>query len=363
MTARTALYGRHRAAGATMVEFAGYEMPIKYASMRDEHVAVRTRAGLFDLSHMGEVRITGPAAEAALQAIVSNDLSRLELGAALYTVMCNAEAGIIDDLIVYRVEAGFLVVVNASRRRVDTAWIAAHLGAGAELRDESDGTALLAVQGPAAMGIIQHLTAEALDQLPPFHSKLGSVAGVPCRISRTGYTGEDGLELYCDPEGAPALWDALVATGVPAGMLLAGLGARDTLRLEAGMRLYGQDMDEGVDPFSCGLAWTVKVDKGEFIGAARLRQLDPKRPPRRFVGLSLGPREIARHGMSVVASDEVVGEVTSGAFSWTLGHGIATAYVRTDLPQTEPLTVDIRGQAAPAQRVRLPFVKRPVDPG
>jgi aminomethyltransferase len=362
MTASTPLYQRHVAARASMVEFAGYLMPIKYTSMRDEHVAVRTRAGLFDLSHMGEVRITGPTSEAALQAIVTNDVSRLHLGAALYTVMCNDEGGIIDDLIVYRVEDGFMVVVNASRRSVDIPWIREHLSAGAELRDESDSTALLAVQGPEAGRIVQPLTGVRLDGLRPFHSTLGSVAGATCRISRTGYTGEDGFELFCDPAAAAALWDALVEVGEPAGMLLAGLGARDTLRLEAGMRLYGQDMDETVDPFSCGLAWTVKLDKGDFVGAARLRQLDGTRSPRRFVGLSLGRREIARHGMPVLASAEVVGVVTSGAFSWTLGHGIATAYVPRDLPETEPLAVDIRGQIAPAQRARLPFVKRPAPP-
>lgn len=362
MSTRTALHERHVAAHATMVDFAGYEMPIRYTSMRDEHVAVRERAGLFDLSHMGEVRFAGEGAEATLQRLVSNDVSRLVPGGALYTVMCNDGGGIIDDLVVYRVEDGsFLVVVNAARRSVDVAWMEKQLGVGTRLRDESDETALIAVQGPAAVGIVQPLTDVSLGSLKTFRSSMGEVAGVGCRISRTGYTGEDGLELYCAASTASRLWDALVAAGAPAGMLLAGLGARDTLRLEAGLRLYGQDMDEGSDPFSCGLAWTVKLGKGDFIGASRLREIDPAKPPRRFVGLALGPRDIPRHGMSVTAGGDVVGAVTSGAFSWTLGHGIATAYVLGALDEAVPLEIDIRGRKVAAERVRLPFVKRPAS--
>jgi aminomethyltransferase len=180
---------------------------------------------------------------------------------------------------------------------------------------------------------------------------------VECRISRTGYTGEDGLELYCEADPAAGLWDALLEAGAERGLLPAGLGARDTLRLEAGLRLYGQDMDESVDPYSCALGWTVRLGKGEFIGAPRLRQLDPGNPPRRFVGLALGPRQIPRHGMTVRSGGEAVGEVTSGGFSFSLGHGIATAYVAPDLGEA-PLTVDLRGETVPARRVPLPFVRR-----
>ena len=358
MAARTPLHARHLAAQAVMVEFAGYEMPLRYTSIRDEHVAVRTRAGLFDLSHMGEVRLSGGSAEATVQRLVANDVAPLAPGHALYSVICNEEAGIIDDVLVYRVEDGFLVVVNASRREVDVAWMRAHLLPGTELRDESDGTALLAVQGPEAVAIVQGLTGADLAALGSFSSVAGTVGGAPCRISRTGYTGEDGVELYCDPGEAPGLWDALVAAGTGRGLLPVGLGARDTLRLEAGLRLYGQDMDEGVDPFSCGLAWTVRLHKGDFIGASRLRQLDPTHPPRRFVGLAVGPRHIPRHGMPVRAGDEPVGAVTSGGFSFTLGRGIATAYVPSDLPEA-PLSIDIRGEPVPAHRVRLPFVGAP----
>jgi aminomethyltransferase len=340
-----------------MVEFAGYEMPLRYSSIRDEHVAVRARAGLFDLSHMGEVRLHGEGAEATLQRLVANDVSSLPLGRALYTVICNDDAGIVDDWIVYRVEDGFLIVVNASRRQADLEWMRARLLPGTELHDESDETALLAIQGPEAVGIVQTLTSSDLSALRPFASALGRVAGVECRISRTGYTGEDGLELYCGADPAPGLWDALLEAGAGRGLLPAGLGARDTLRLEAGLRLYGQDMDESIDPYSCGLGWTVRLGKGEFIGSARLRELDPDSPPRRFVGLALGARQIPRHGMTVRSGGEAVGEVTSGGFSFSLGHGIATAYVASHLAEA-PLSVDLRGETVPARHVSLPFYHR-----
>ncbi len=341
-----------------MVEFAGFEMPLRYSSVREEHLAVRGRAGLFDLSHMGEVRLTGPGAEAAVQLLVANDVSRLAPGAALYGVMCNEAGGIIDDVVVYREEDGFLVVVNAARRAADVEWMRAHLPPDARLSDESDGTALLAVQGPEATPTVRGLTGLPLDGVRPFHSAPAEVAGVACRLSRTGYTGEDGWELYCAAGRAPELWDALLEAGSSRGLVPCGLGARDTLRLEAGLRLYGQDMDETVDPFSCGLGWTVKLGKGDFLGAARLRRLDPRHPPRRFVGLALGERDIPRHGMAVLSGGARVGEVTSGGFSFSLGHGIATAYVATGLDPEAPLSVDIRGREAPAVRAPLPFVRR-----
>ncbi len=357
MAARTPLHARHLSAHAVMVEFAGYEMPLRYSSIRDEHVAVRTRAGIFDLSHMGEVRLRGEGAEATLQRLIANDVSRLAPGHALYTVICNDDGGIVDDWIVYRVEDGFLLVVNAARRQADLDWMRAHLLPATEVIDESDETALLAVQGPEAIAIVQTLTGSDLSTLRPFASTRGGVAGVECRISRTGYTGEDGLELYCGADPAAGLWDALLEAGAGRGLVPVGLGARDTLRLEAGLRLYGQDMDEGVDPFSCGLGWTVRLGKGDFIGALRLRRLDPDDPPRRFVGLALGPRQIPRHGMPVRSGGEAVGEVTSGGFSFTLGHGIATAYISPHLAEA-PLTVDLHGETVPAERVPLPFYRR-----
>jgi aminomethyltransferase len=357
MALTTPLHDRHVAAGASMVEFGGYDMPLQYTSMREEHLAVRNQAGIFDLSHMGEVRFRGDGAEATVQRLVANDVSRLEPGGALYGVMCNDGGGIVDDVVVYRLEDGFWVVINAARHDADLAWMGAHLGDDCALADESAATALLAVQGPAALSIVQPLTGVQLGEIRGFHSLAAAVAGIPARVSRTGYTGEDGVELYCEAPQAPGLWDALLEAGGDR-LRPAGLGARDTLRLEAGLRLYGQDMDDSVDPYSCGLGWTVKLAKGDFLGADALRRLDPKSPPRRFVGLATSPRQIPRHGMPVLAGGEPMGEVTSGSYSFTLGHGIATAYVPTALDKDTELSIDIRGQAAPARRVPLPFYKR-----
>jgi aminomethyltransferase len=363
MAQRTPLYDRHVALGASMVDFAGYEMPIQYSSMRDEHTAVRQRAGIFDLSHMGEVRIGGAEPVAAVQRLVTNDLDRIGEGHAQYTGMCRDDGGIIDDLIVYRGVDECYIVVNASRRSVDVAWMRAHLRDGATLEDTSDATALIAVQGPLAVSVVAPLVSGVdVAALRPFSFAWGaSLAGVGgVVVSRTGYTGEDGVELYVDAAGAPAVWDALMEAGRSVSMLPCGLGARDTLRLEAGLRLYGQDMDETVDPFSAGLGWVVRLDKpGGFAGSDALRHIKETGAPRRFVGLRMGGRAIARHGMPVFSGDAQVGEVTSGTFSFTLGCGIATASLRSDVEADAPLQVEIRGTRADAERVPLPFYKRP----
>ena len=357
MAARTPLHDRHVAAGARMVEFGGFAMPLAYSTIRDEHVAVRTRAGLFDLSHMGEVRITGAGALPSVQRLISNNAAALDAGAALYSVMCNDAGGIVDDVVVYRDPGGYLVVVNAACRAKDVAWMREHLD-GATLDDLSEQLALLAVQGPRAVGIVQRLAAADVHDVPSFHFVDTAVGGVHAAVSRTGYTGEDGFELYVDAPDAPVLWDTILDAGRGDGLVPCGLGARDTLRLEAGLRLYGQDMDDATDPYSCGLGWTVKLDKGDFIGAAALRALDPKHPPHRFVGLSLPERAIARHGNAVDGGGRAVGTITSGTFSFTLGHGIATASLAGDVAIDEPLSVDIRGNAVAAQRVHLPFYRR-----
>src|SRR5207302_304862 len=221
-------------------------------------------AGMFDLSHMGEVQLSGSTAEESVQGLIANDIGRIGPGGAQYAVMCNEAGGIIDDVVVYRDDGSFMVVVNAACRDKDVAWMQEHLARGTVLEDQSDRAALIAVQGPAALSIVQRLTSHDLSAIAAFHRIFGDVAGVPARISRTGYTGEDGLELYVLNEHAVALWDALLEAGGP-GLRCCGLGARDTLRLEAGLRLYGQDMDESVDPFSCGLSWTVKLAKGDFL--------------------------------------------------------------------------------------------------
>ena len=357
MLARTPLYDRHVAAGARMVEFAGFAMPLQYTSIRDEHVAVRTRAGLFDLSHMGEVRVTGAGADSATQALLTNDTARIGAGAALYSLMCNERGGIVDDVVAYRRTDGYLVVVNAACRAKDVDWM--HARDGAQIDDESDRIALLAVQGPRALDIVQRLTAVRLQHIAHFHFEDTSVAGVAATVARTGYTGEDGFELYVDAADSITLWDALLDAGGEKGMVPCGLGARDTLRLEAGLRLYGQDMDESTDPYSCGLGWTVKLDKGDFVGSDALRAIDPKHPPRRLIGLALPPRTIARHGNEVCAGGVTVGHVTSGGFSFTLGHGIAMASVEPGLAADARLSVTIRGSDVSAERVPLPFYRRP----
>jgi aminomethyltransferase len=357
MAARTPLYEKHVAAGARMVEFGGFDMPLQYSSIRDEHIAVRTRCGLFDLSHMGEVRFTGEDALDVVQNLVTNDASRLEVGGALYAVMCNEQGGIVDDVVVYRDPEGYMIVINAACRAKDVAWMRAH--SGASLHDLSDDLALLAVQGPRAVKVVSGMSSDDVTGVRPFHFVDTSVAGVHAAVSRTGYTGEDGFELYVDSPDAAGLWDALLEAGSSEGILPCGLGARDTLRLEAGLRLYGQDMDDSTDPYSCALGWTVKLQKGEFIGSSALARIDPSKPPRRFVGIEPQGRAIARHGQRVLAAGKEAGEVTSGTYSFTLDHSIATASVDGDTPLDADLSIDIRGTLAAAAVVPLPFYRRP----
>jgi aminomethyltransferase len=358
MAARTPLYEKHVAAGARMVEFGGFDMPLQYSTIREEHIAVRTRCGLFDLSHMGEVRFTGADALEVVQHLVTNDVSRLEVGSALYSVMCNEQGGIVDDVVVYRDPEGYMVVINAACRAKDVAWMRAH-SAGATLADLSDDLALLAVQGPRAVSVVSGMTDDDVTGVRPFRFVDTSVAGVHAAVSRTGYTGEDGFELYVDAPDAAGLWDALLEAGSSEGIVPCGLGARDTLRLEAGLRLYGQDMDDSTDPYSCALGWTVKLHKGEFIGSSALAAIDPSKPPHRFVGIELQGRAIARHGQRVLAAGRDAGEVTSGTYSFTLDHSIATASIDGDAPADADLTIDIRGTLAAAAVVPLPFYRRP----
>jgi aminomethyltransferase len=358
MALRTPLYDRHVAAGARIVEFGGFDMPLQYSTIREEHIAVRTRCGLFDLSHMGEVRFTGDHALEVVQRLVTNDVARLEVGGALYGVMCNEAGGIVDDVVVYREAGGYMVVINAACRPKDVAWMGDHSG-DCTFEDVGDAVALLAVQGPRAVGLVNGLCADEVAELRPFHCIDSMVAGIRASVSRTGYTGEDGFELYVDAADASALWDSLLEAGAGDGLIPCGLGARDTLRLEAGLRLYGQDMDDDTDPYSCALGWTVKLQKGNFIGSAALARLDPKHPPRRFVGIELQGRSIARHGQPVIAGGEPAGEVTSGTYSFTLDHSIATASLDGDVPADAELSVDIRGTVAAAAVVPLPFYRRP----
>ncbi|MEU7165085.1 glycine cleavage system aminomethyltransferase GcvT [Streptomyces morookaense] len=363
---RTALDATHRALGATMTDFAGWDMPLRYGSERDEHLAVRTRAGLFDLSHMGEITLTGPQAGAALDFALVGSLSALAVGRARYTMICNAEGGILDDLIVYRLgEQEFMVVANASNAQtVLDALTERAAGFDTEVRDDRDNYALIAVQGPASPGILKSVTDADLDGLKYYAGLPGTVAGVPALIARTGYTGEDGFELFVAPADAEKLWQALTEAGAAEGLVPCGLSCRDTLRLEAGMPLYGHELTTATTPFDAGLGRVVKFDKqGDFVGREALQAAAARAetaPPRKLVGLVAAGRRVPRAGYQVVAGGEVVGEVTSGAPSPTLGKPIAIAYVDAAhaTPGTEGVAVDIRGSHEAYEVVALPFYKR-----
>ncbi|MFG2813970.1 glycine cleavage system aminomethyltransferase GcvT [Streptomyces sp. NPDC004673] len=362
----TALDAVHRSLGATMTDFAGWDMPLRYGSERDEHQAVRTRAGLFDLSHMGEITVTGPDAAALLNHALVGDLASVGVGRARYTMICQADGGILDDLIVYRLaEHEYMVVANASNAQVVLdALTERAAGFDAEVRDDRDAYALLAVQGPESPGILKAVTDADLDGLKYYAGLPGTVAGVPALIARTGYTGEDGFELFVKPEHAVQLWEALLAAGSAAGLVPCGLSCRDTLRLEAGMPLYGHELTTELTPFDAGLGRVVKFGKeGDFVGREALAKAAERaeaRPPRVLVGLIAEGRRVPRAGYAVVAGGEVIGEVTSGAPSPTLGKPLAIAYVDAAhaAPGTTGVGVDIRGSHEPYEVVALPFYKR-----
>ncbi|WP_459181919.1 glycine cleavage system aminomethyltransferase GcvT [Streptomyces sp.] len=359
---RTALDALHRALGATMTDFAGWDMPLRYGSERDEHNAVRTRAGLFDLSHMGEITVTGPQAGQALDHALVGHISAIAVGRARYTMICQEDGGILDDLIVYRLgESEFMVVANASNAQVVLDAVTARAaGFEADVRDDRDAYALIAVQGPESPGILASLTDADLDGLKYYAGLPGTVAGVPALIARTGYTGEDGFELFVAPADAEKLWQAITEAGSPVGLVPCGLSCRDTLRMEAGMPLYGHELTAALTPFDAGLGRVVKFDKpGDFVGREALSAA-ADRPVRKLVGLVAEGRRVPRAGYPVVAGGSVVGEVTSGAPSPTLGKPIAIAYVDAEhaAPGTEGVGVDIRGTHEAYEIVALPFYKR-----
>ncbi|KOU76986.1 glycine cleavage system protein T [Streptomyces sp. MMG1533] len=367
----TALDALHRVLGATMTDFAGWDMPLRYGSERDEHNAVRTRAGLFDLSHMGEITVTGPQAAQLLNHALVGDIASVGVGRARYTMICREDGGILDDLIVYRLaetEAGsshYMVVANASNAQVVLdALVERSSGFDAEVRDDRDAYALIALQGPESPGVLKSLTDAGLDGLKYYAGLPGTVAGVPALIARTGYTGEDGFELFVKPEHAVELWQALTKAGEGVGLVPCGLSCRDTLRLEAGMPLYGHELSTSLTPFDAGLGRVVKFEKeGDFVGREALAEAASRaeaNPPRVLVGLVAEGRRVPRAGYAVVADGEVIGEVTSGAPSPTLGKPIAMAYVDAAhaAPGTPGVGVDIRGSHEPYEVVALPFYKR-----
>jgi len=359
----TPLLDRHIALGAKVVEFAGWLMPIQYAGILEEHRAVRSAAGLFDLSHMGELVVEGPEAAAALAAALVTDPLTLAIGRAHYSMICAPDGGILDDLIVYRLaEDRFMVVANASNARVVSDALAERLdGYRAVLDDRSLATALCAVQGPRSLDILGPLTGLDLAAIRYYGISEGTVAGIAAQVARTGYTGEDGFEVFVDVASAVELWDALLAAGRPHGMVPVGLGARDTLRLEAGMPLYGNELDRSTNPVEAGLGRVVKLSKaGDFAGRAALEKVVREGPARRLVGLVLRERGIARHGYPVLAGERTTGVVTSGTMSPTRGEAIAMAYVApADAEPGTMLSVEIRGARVAAEVVPLPFYRRP----
>ena len=353
MERKTPLYDRHTAAGGKLVPFAGWLLPVQYSGVIAEHRAVRTGCGLFDVSHMGELLLRGPDALANLNRLMTNDFSGMADGQARYSPMCYEDGGVVDDLIVYRCsDTAWLAVVNASNIGKDRDWMTAHLAGDCTLEDLSDQTAQLALHGPGAEALLRTLTADlpAKNYTAVLH---GTVDGRPCLVSRTGYTGEDGFELYCAPADAPALWDALTA----AGALPCGLGARDTLRLEAAMPLYGHELSPSINPYEAGLGIFVKLEKPDFIGKAALERARPV--SRRRVGLQMTGRGIAREGCPVYDGGRQVGVVTSGTHCPWVGQAVALALVDAAYKEPgTPLQVDVRGRRVDAQVVKTPFYRR-----
>jgi aminomethyltransferase len=354
---RTALYERHVALGAKMVPFAGYEMPLAYPSgMTAEHHAVRGRCGVFDVSHMGEVMVTGPDAVGFVDFITSNDVRKLAPGQVQYSTILNEQGTIVDDCLVYRLADRVMVVVNASNREKDVEHMRRHAASfDCTIEDISDTTALIAVQGPASGAVIRALTTAPIDDVLYYHFTHAVVAGVHALVSRTGYTGEDGVELYFDAEHASAVWDALLRVE---GAQPAGLGARDSLRLEAGLMLYGNDIDDSVTPIEASLAWTAKLDKSRFLGKDVLVAQKAQGPARKLVGFRIDERAVPRHGYAVLSEGQPVDCVRSGIMSPTLGYGIGTTYLPIARARAgETIEIDIRGRRVPATTVTLPFYR------
>jgi aminomethyltransferase len=354
----TPLNAFHRRHGGRMVDFAGWDMPVQYKSILEEHKAVRQRAGLFDVSHMGEADVQGPDALKFLQHLVSNDCSKLFPGRVLYTVMCYPHGGVVDDLLVYRRGADeYFLCINAGNIGKDIAWMQEQAkGFNCTVTDRSKDYGQLAIQGPKAIEIVQTLTKAALADIKYYHFAEGEVAGVKCIISRTGYTGEDGVELYCAAGDTEKLADAVLAAGAPLGLELAGLGARDSLRLEAGFPLYGHEITDAINPISAGLGWVVKFDKGAFIGSEPLKVAKEQGPAQKVVFFKTGDRRIVRAESQVLnAAGTPVGRVLSGTLSPILNEAIGSALVETAATK-DPLQVDIRGTKLNLQLVKPPFV-------
>ncbi len=360
---RTSLYEEHVALGARIVPFAGWEMPVQYTGIVDEHQAVRTAAGLFDVSHMGELRLRGEYAAHVVDYLVTNDAKKLADGQAMYTCACSETGTILDDLIVYRRgQDDWLVVCNASNVPKMSAHVARAAKDHCDFEDQSDATALIALQGPKALDVLAALGDDGsrLGRLASFRFADTLLAGVKCTPSRTGYTGEDGVEIFCGWNDAPILWRALMQAGKSLGIKAVGLGARDTLRLESRLSLYGNDIDETTNPLEAGLGWVVKLDKGEFIGRSALAKIKAEGLPRKLVGFEVTGRGVARHGYPFRDADgRPIGVCTSGSPGPTVGKNIGLGYLPSAMSAVgEKFFVDCRGKNIDAVVVPTPFYKR-----
>lgn len=359
---RTPLYPVYAKYGAKTIDFGGWDLPVQFSSIMEEHDAVRNRAGLFDVSHMGEVNVKGKDALKFLQYLMTNDVAKLEIGQAIYTPMCYPDGGIVDDLLIYRTaENDYLLVVNASNTDKDVEWIEKHLEGEVEVTNISNKFAQLAIQGPLAESILQKLTSQDLQEIKFFRFKEDvEIAGKKALVSRSGYTGEDGFELYCAPEDVVALWEKLLEAGEPEGILPCGLGARDTLRFEAKLPLYGQELSPEISPLEAGLGMWVKVDKeSDFIGKEFLKEQKQNGVPRKIVGIEMIDRGIPRHGYPVFVDSEQIGEVTTGTQSPTLKKNVGLALIKTEYAKEgQEVFVEIRGKHVKAVIVKTPFYRR-----
>ncbi|MEO0081321.1 MAG: glycine cleavage system aminomethyltransferase GcvT [candidate division WOR-3 bacterium] len=359
MLKTTPFHGKHLAAGGRMVNFAGYDLPVMFRGIIPEHKKVRTAVGVFDVSHMGRIVVRGNGALNFINYLTTNDVSTLAVNQAQYSVMCYPHGGIVDDLVIYRLPDHYLLVVNGANNEKDTAWLRQHLSGDAQFENLTDQIAQLAVQGPKAEPTLQKICSTDLSTIGFYRAARTELAGVEMLVSRTGYTGEDGFELYFPAKYASTVWDAIFDAGREFEIEPIGLGARDTLRLEMKMALYGNDIDQTTNPIEAGLGWVVKLDKpGGFIGQDVLRRVHEEKPTRRLVCLEMLDNSIPRPRYSILSKDVEVGHVTSGTRSPSLDRGIALGYVRRDLAGTgTELEIDIRGRRAGARIVKPPFYK------
>ncbi|MCH7686349.1 MAG: glycine cleavage system aminomethyltransferase GcvT [Planctomycetes bacterium] len=356
----TACNDWHKAHKGRMVDFAGWEMPVQYSTITEEHHAVRTAAGLFDIAHMGRVRFSGPDACRFLDQLVTNDITKLEVGQIRYALVTNEQGGILDDVLVYRFESFYLLVVNASNRMKILSWIKESPGSfDVHYHDWTIKKFMLALQGPKAIEILNPLVDADLSQIKYYGGTETTVQGEPAIVTRTGYTGEDGFEVIVSSDYAPKLWETLIEAGQSLGLLPAGLGCRDTLRLEAAMPLYGHELNESIDPFTAGLSFAVKLKAGNFLGKDALIDRKAADHRQQRIGLELDCKRIARAGAMLFSGDEQIGQVTSGTFSPTLKKSIAMGYIKPQFAKTgTKLEVDIRGKRHTATVVELPFYSR-----